>query len=91
MTTTQATESVYCACGAAWHGRAVVNNPVIDYHRISRKGCRIVTHEEYLALLPTGGHYRCACPDCRELRRARQRRIDKATCPTCGQRIKGRA
>jgi hypothetical protein len=53
-------ESVYCACGAQWHGSYAASG-VIEYHRRrSERGdseCRLLTHGEYVAKYPR----RCDC------------------------------
>ena len=42
----EARVSVFCRCGAQWHGRYAVDNPVIADHA-ARATCRLVTRAEY--------------------------------------------
>src|SRR5262252_6335187 len=56
---------ISCACGAQWFGKYAVENPIIADHQGGRDGCRLVEHEEFLAL----GH-RCKCGLCADGRRA---------------------
>lgn len=51
--------SVFCRCGASWHGAYVKG---AAFHH--RKGeCRFITHDEYKAL------HKCRCDECVLLRR----------------------
>lgn len=56
---------VFCACGAAWHGRYAIANEAIIVHRRTHG---LLAHEAYREL------FHCACADCIEARREARRR-----------------
>jgi hypothetical protein len=66
-----AVASVYCACGAQWHGEWVVRAAdTIAVHRqlwqanmAGGTNCRPQSHEEFTR------HYQCYCPECEAARR----------------------
>lgn len=66
--TTTAT-SVFCACGAQWHGQ-YTSSIVIASHKqrwpTQARGCGRISHDDFKQ------RFRCQCPTCR--RRAWRRR-----------------
>lgn len=67
-------ESVFCRCGASWHGEYV---RAAQSH-ILRDGCGGMSHENYKAL------FRCKCPDCDQARK-RDRAQRKLKMPTIAE------
>jgi ribosomal protein S27AE len=59
--TTATTESIYCACGAQWHGR-YTRSAVISDHKerwaTGKCGCRYVIHATFAK------HFKCKCDEC---------------------------
>jgi len=60
-------DSIYCACGAQWHGR-YTTSPIIHAHRLGGYNaalpycghqCVLISHKEYKA------RYRCHCDRCK--------------------------
>ena len=56
--------SIFCACGAQWHGAASVLKaaPIIERHRgqagPAYSRCRLITHGSFVR------HFRCGCDAC---------------------------
>lgn len=62
-------ESVYCACGAQWHGK-YTKSPVIEAHKLRARQldlkvnlCQMIAHATYVK------HFRCACSECKASRK----------------------
>jgi hypothetical protein len=82
QSSTKKIPTVYCACGCAWDGKHAINNPIIDEHATRGGRCRLITHDEFIAIYH---ERRCHCTACRydrAMKRARtirdnaQRKID---------------